>query len=368
MNEQQLKRAKEYCRIKNWIVLTNLLLTLGILLLILGTGLGNGLLRVASKFNNPWAQLFIYFLSFSIVFFVFQFPLSFYSGYLIEKKYELTNHSLQSWFLDALKRELLSFVLALAMIELLYWFIWRFPEHWWIDAWAAYAFVSLVLGQLFPVLIIPMFYKQNPLPESPLRAKIMNLAARFGMKIDNIYSLNLSRTTKKANAAFCGIGKTKRVILGDTLIERFDDSEIEMVLAHELGHFKHKDVLKQFIFGVIVSFVIFWISFHLLRTETPSFGTRALQDIGDFPLLSLIFYVASLILGPFGNTYSRFVERRADEFALRAMPQKNVFISSMQKLSESNLSDPNPHPLIEFLLYDHPSIQKRIQFAESLVV
>ena len=161
------------------------------------------------------------------------------------------------------------------------------------------------------------------------------------------------------------MGKTKRVILGDTLLGQFSNSEIETVLAHELGHFKHKDIWKQFGIGVLVSFFAFWLAFWMLKINSSSFGLRGAGDIGDFPLLCLVFYLFSLLSSPASNAYSRYVERKADEFALRIIPDRGVFISAMEKLSAINLSDPNPHPVIEFLLYDHPSIQKRIQFAQE---
>ena len=155
------------------------------------------------------------------------------------------------------------------------------------------------------------------------------------------------------------------MILGDTLLNSFTHDEIESVLAHELGHYQNKDIWKQFGFGVLFSFVGFWLAFRLLGAGSGTLGYGGAADVKSFPLLCLIFYVFSLIMSPLGNAFSRYAERKADQFALETTKTAKPFISAMQKLSDLNLADPNPHPLIEFFMYDHPAIQKRIRMAEQ---
>jgi len=216
------------------------------------------------------------------------------------------------------------------------------PAHWWIWAWASYAFLSYVLGKVFPVLIVPLFYKYGKLEDKELETKVLALAARFDMPVGNVYSLNLSKTTKKANAAFMGIGKTKRVVLSDTLIQNFTHSEVEVVVAHELGHYKHHDVWRLLAFGLGASLIAFAVGFGGMNALVPALSLSSAADVAGLPLLFLIFYIVNLVLMPVTNGYSRRRERAADIFALKALATREVFISCMAKLGEQNLADPEP--------------------------
>jgi STE24 endopeptidase len=162
-----------------------------------------------------------------------------------------------------------------------------------------------------------------------------------------------------------GMGKTKRVVLSDTLMEKFSHDEIETVVAHELGHFKHKDIWKQLSVGLFTSLAAFWIAFKLMNPLAETLGFEGVSDIAALPVLFLLFYLFSLILMPMQNGFSRWIERAADRFALEAYPRPEVFASCMNKLAEVNLADPNPSPLYEWLFFDHPSIGKRIQMARA---
>src|SRR3989344_4813376 len=254
-----MERNKAYQRIRNWLSLAGLILTAVTLWIAIDTQLTFSFYDWAEHFVSfRYAVLFLYFLFFSIYSLVLASPLSFYSGFILEHQYQLSNQTLPAWFWEWIKKQLLSFVMTALLVLGLYALIWHFPLTWWFWAWAGYALFSLVLGKLFPVLIVPLFYKYSPISDEVLKKKIEALADRFGVRIQNVYSLNLSKTTKKANAAFSGFGKTKRVILGDTLLESFVHEEIETVLAHELGHYKHHDIWKQFGFGIALSFFGFW--------------------------------------------------------------------------------------------------------------
>ncbi len=365
MSTTDLKRAKEYQKTRNWLTLWNLVLTITLLSLMIALRIHEAFFSRTSGFQNIYAQLVLFFLLFSIYFLIFQLPLGFYSSYVLEHQYQLSNHTLKSWILDEIKKEVLSFVFSAALVAGLFAIIWNSPEFWWLWAWAAYLVVSIVMGKLFPVFIIPLFYKYSPLQDTALKTRLIQLSDRFGIKIENISSLNLSKNTKKANAAFTGMGKTKRIILGDTLLNHFTHDEIETVVAHEIGHYKHLDIWKQLIFGAIFSLVTFWIGFQLISFWMPEFGHQGARDLLGMPMLFLIFYLCGLAIGPASNAYSRHAERRADQFALENTRNKQAFISAMEKLSETNLADPDPHPIIEFLLYDHPAIQKRIDFAKQ---
>ena len=360
------EKAKEYQRRRNWLELAGIVLTFAVLAAAIAFGWSHVFAEWARAVaHKPYPSLALYFLFFSLYSMAVMTPLSFYSGFVLEHQYGLSNQTLGAWLTEWLKKQILSFGIMLGLVELLYVYMWNFYAGWWLRAWAAYALVGLVMGKLFPVLIIPLFYKYSPITDLVLKEKIECMAGRFGIAIKNISSLNLSKTTKKANAAFTGMGKTKRVILSDTLLESFTHPEIEVVLAHELGHYKHKDIWKQFVFGTLISLLGFYLCNRFLAFWASRLGLGGPGYIDAFPLLCLIFFIFSLITGPLGNAFSRWAERGADRFALDVTRDRESFVSAMTKLSDLNLADPEPHPLIEFFLYDHPAISRRIQMARD---
>ena len=368
LQSDKIQQARLYQAIRRRLSLFHLFLTPSLLGILLFSGWTFGMRQnaIAIAGGNDWGVVAVYFVLFSLFFLIFDLPLSFYSGFLLEHQFALSNQNFGQWLLDLGKKTLLSFALSLLLLEGLYWIIRVDPAHWWFWAWACYAFVSYVLGKIFPVFIVPLFYKYGPLEDKELESKILSLAARFNMPVGNVYSLNLSKTTKKANAAFMGIGKTKRVVLSDTLIRQFTHEEIEMVMAHELGHYKHHDVWRLLGFGLAASFVAFAAGFWGMEALAALLGLGSAANIAGLPLLFLIFYGVSLVLMPLTNGYSRKRERAADLFALKTLPgHKDVFISCMKKLGEQNLADPEPPVWYEWLFYDHPSIGKRITMAQK---
>ncbi len=360
-------KAQQYQRIRRRLTLIHLVLTPALLVIFLLSGL-HLLFKdwaMAMSGSGDWLVIACYFTLFSLFFLVFDLPFSYYAGYRLEHQFALSNQTLSAWAGDLTKKSLLSFVLSLALVELLYLLIRVAPGTWWIWAWGAYAFVSYVLGKIFPVLIVPLFYKYGKVEDQALAERIKGLASRFGMPLQNVYSLNLSKTTKKANAAFMGIGKTRRVVLSDTLMVNFSHDEIEMVVAHELGHFKARDVWRLLGFGLIVSAVAFYAGFHGMNLWAQSFGIQSASDIAGLALLFLIFYGVSFVLMPAQNAYSRRREFAADRFALNACQAPDVFISCMQKLGTVNLAEENPPAWYERMFYDHPSLARRIRVGEQ---
>lgn len=361
-----LENAKNYQRLKQGLSLFYLFWTPFLLGLMAFTPFSLFLDAVAGALApHPYGRLAVYFTLFSLIFLFLDLPLAYFSGYEIEHRFGLSTQSKRSWAFFFVKRALLSFAFSLGLLMLLYAVIWRFPEHWWFWAWAGYAVVSYVAGKVFPVWVVPLFYKYDRVTDEALKARIFGLTERFGLPLKNLYSLNLSKTTKKANAAFMGMGKTKRVVLSDTLISNFTPEEIEMVVAHELGHYKHHDIVKQLVFGLAASFAAFAVAFYSLKTLALQNGYSGAGDIAAMPLLFFIFYGFGLLLTPIQSAFSRRMERAADLFALEAVPQTEVFVSCMQKLAKVNLSDPSPNALYEWFFYDHPSIARRIQLARA---
>lgn len=359
-------KAMEYQRIRRRLSLFHLVLTPALLGALLFSGLSfamrsNALVMAG---GNEWGTVAIYFVLFSLYFLIFDLPLAYYSGFALEHQFGLSNQTFRQWLTDFLKKAGLSFALSILLLEGLYFIIRQSPSHWWIWAWGGYAFVSYILGKVFPVVIVPLFYKYGKLEDKSLETKVLALAARFGLPVQNVYSLNLSKTTKKANAAFMGMGRTRRVVLSDTLIDHFDHPEIEIVVAHELGHYKHHDVWRLLGLGLAASLLAFAVGYYGITVFARSLGLASAADAAGLPLLFLIFYAVSFFLMPLQNAYSRHREREADKFALRACGNKDVFISCMRKLGEQNLAETDPPGWYEWLFYDHPSLGKRIKMAE----
>ncbi len=359
-------KAKKYQQIRRRLTLFHLLLTPALLIVLIASGLTFGMRQnaIAITGGNDWGVVAVYFMLFSLYFLMFDLPLEYYADFFLEHQFGLSNQNFRQWGVDFLKKASLSFALSLGLLEALYLIIRKFPGTWWLWAWAAYAFVSYVMGKLFPVFIVPLFYKYGKLEDKELETRVLKFAARFGLPVQNVYSLNLSKTTKKANAAFMGIGKTKRIVLSDTLISNFTHDEIETVLAHELGHFKHHDVWRFLGFGLVMSLAAFWMGFQGVNALGASMNLSSAADVAGLPLLFLIFYAVNFVLMPASNAYSRRRERVADLFALKATGNKDVFISTMQKLGQQNLADPAPPAWYEWFFYNHPAIHRRIEMAK----
>ncbi len=359
-----LEKAKKY----QWLQHQNYFISLGItgtiLLILTLTPLGGFIRSLASFAGNPFLELQIYFILFSFVFLIFDLPLCFYSGFVLEKRFELSNHTVKTWIIDEIKKALLSFGIASLLIQVFYFLIRQYSSEWWWIAWIFYFAFSLFFSKIVPLWIVPLFYKYGPIESETLKQKIWKMGEKHGLRIKNFFSLNLSRTTKKANAMFTGLGKSKRVVLADTLIQNFSEDEIEVVLAHEIGHYKYRHILKGILANAVFSLLLFYVCFLLLNFLSQRSGLSPADPL-FFPSLALMLWIITLGAGPFLKAISRFYERQADEFALRVTGYKDAFISTFEKLADQNLADPDPNPWVERLFYSHPSIKKRIEFARK---
>ncbi len=256
--------------------------------------------------------------------------------------------------------------LMVPILLALYFCLRNFSSLWWIPAGTAVFFFSVLLARLAPVLIFPLFYKFRPLEEGDLKNRIVALCQKVGMKVSGVFVFNMSKNTKKANAAFTGVGKSKRIILGDTLVANFTDDEIETVFAHELGHFKLRHIWLMMVIGAVSTFVGLFLTSVLYETSLTWFGFASIDTIAALPLLGLWLGLYSLVTAPLSNMISRAHERAADLYAIQTTGKKTDFVNALLKLSRVNLSDASPHPLVEFFFYSHPSIEKRVRAVEEL--
>jgi Zn-dependent protease with chaperone function len=296
-------------------------------------------------------------------------PLTYLSGYIIEHRFGLNRQSRAGWFTDQLKGQAIGLAFALPVVEGLYWIIGRF-KHWWLVVTLVTIPLTTLVAQLFPVLIAPRFNKYTPLEDEELSERLQTLAAKTGIDVAGVLTMDMSRRTSKANAFFTGIGPTRRIVLSDTLIERFEPEEIEVIVAHEIAHQSNRDLWRfialSSIFTLATSFVTDRVLRSVLRRRGQELvGSRDIADIRSLPALGFSFSVASLLLSPLQLAYSRDLERRADAFALALTRNHDAFSSAMMKLAETNLADPTPSHLRVLLLYSHPSIAERIARAEA---
>ncbi len=298
------------------------------------------------------------------------FPLSFYSGYILEHQFQLSRQSLGRWLWRDVVRNALVLLFGLVLVLGLYAIIWFAGPWWWIVAAAATFLVTVLLGQLVPVLILPLFYRVDRLDDPQLTQRLAQLTTGTSLNLKGVYRMKLSSETVKANAMLTGLGRTRRVILGDTLLDRFDLAEIEVVFAHEVGHHVFRHLPKMILLGMVTSAAGYAICDLVLRAWVPLHEGAALQysqlPVYTLPLILLVVTLASLLLSPLQNAISRHFETQCDRYALQKTGNPAAFRSAFGKLAQLNKDDPEPHPWEVFWLHDHPPIAERIALADEL--
>ena len=359
-------RVKAYHRARRRLSVAAYLLDLAVLVILLFTGWSIALRAVAERSSHhPALALLIFLGIFGVITKTAGLPLDFISGYWLEHRYGLSNLTFTDWIKDQIKGFVVGGVLAALGLECVYVIMRRWPEHWWVISGTLFVGFFVVLANLAPVLIFPIFFKFKPLENPTLTERLLELSRRAGTRVKGVFEWKLSEKSKKANAALVGLGNTRRIILADTLLEKFTDDEVEAVLAHELGHHVHRHVFQGLTLQVAATFLGFYLADVVLRRFSEGFGFSGLADFANLPLLALVGTALSLILLPAVNAHSRAMERQADSYALHAIPSKLAFVSSMRKLADLNLAEHHPPGWIEFLFHSHPSIEKRIAFAEQ---
>ena len=296
-------------------------------------------------------------------------PLAYLNGYIVEHRFGLSRQGRSGWLTDQLKGQAIGLAFAVPLTEGLYWIIGRF-RHWWLVVTLVTIPLTTLIAQLFPVLIAPRFNEYTPLEDEDLTERLRKLAARTGVEVAGVMTMDMSRRTSKANAFFAGIGPTRRIVLADTLVEKFEPAEIEVIVAHEIAHQVHRDLWRFIALGSVFTLATSFVSDRVLRGVLRRrgrmlVGTRSIADIRALPALGFAFSVVSLLLTPLQLAYSRDLERRADAFALALTRDADAFISAMRKLAATNLADPSPSRLRVWFLYSHPSISERIARAEA---
>ncbi len=313
-------------------------------------------------------MLAVYFLLFSLITALLALPLDFYSGFVIEHRFGLSTQDLVGWLADQVQGLLIGTVVGLPVVAALYWAIHRFPRFWWLGAAGASILLTVVVAALYPVVVAPLFNDLRPVQDQELVERIERLAASQGVEVSEVLQEDTSRRTVKVNAYFAGLGPTKRIVLTDNLLSGFTSDEIVSVLAHELGHQVHDDLWTSIAVGSFFYLVGFYLLYRLLGPIVARFQSRfGFEEVGDVAsllLLLLLFGLLSFAAMPALNGLSRYLERQADRYALELTQDGSSFASSMEKLGQINLSDPNPPRILVLLFYTHPPIQERVEAAQ----
>ncbi len=293
-------------------------------------------------------------------------PLSYYTGYHLEHVYHLSNQTFAGWIWEHVKGMMVSLPIGVPILLAFYYCLRSFGDFWWFPVGTIMFFVTVVFARIGPVLIFPLFYKFVPLEEGGIKERILKLCSKVGVAVEGLYTFNLSKNTKKANAAFTGIGKSKRIILGDTLVQNFTDEEVEAVFAHELGHYTMKHLRIMMVVGTVSTFLGLYLTARLYAASLPWFGFVSSAQIGALPLLTLWLGVYSLVTSPIANRISQRHEYAADRYAVHVTGRNEPFIHALKKLAIINLADTTPPAIVEMLFHSHPSIEKRIRALEAV--
>ena len=314
--------------------------------------------------DNMWLRLAAMYLIVTLVHYVVSFPLSFYSGHRLEHKYGLSKQSLVQWLWRYLKSVSLTLVFGLVLTEGLFVVIALTGSYWWLAAAGTFFLVSVVLGQLAPVLILPLFYRVERFEDEVLGQRLERLAEGTGLSIEGIYRMALSEETVKANAMLAGLGSTRRVIMGDTLLDKFTEEEIEVVFAHEVGHHVHQHIRSLLLLGALFS-VCGFLTCHLcVGIWLGNFHWSSEPPVFVLPMLTFVTTLFFLLTAPLQNAVSRHFERQSDSYALQRTGNSTAYRSAFSKLARINKDDPEPHPLEVFWFHSHPPISERLAMAD----
>jgi STE24 endopeptidase len=353
-------QASHYHRLRLWLAAVRLALTTTFFVAVLATGAARALAdAAAAAVASPVAQVAIVAVVLGMAHAVLSLPLGFVGGFLLPRRFGLLHQPLWSWLADRAKAAALGGAVALAGVEALYALL-RATSLWWLGT-AALAFgFSIVVTAVLPVWVLPLFYRLAPLADESLRSRLLALAGRAGVPALGVWVADQSRKSRTANAAVVGLGRTRRILLYDTLTASFRPEEIEAVLAHELGHHVHGDMRRGLLVQGALSVIMFWLADQALRGGVAWWGLSNPADPAGLAWLALVLMGLGLVTAPLANAFSRFIERQADDFALGLTRNPGGFIGAMERLASLNLAERRPHRLKELMLYSHPALDRRI--------
>jgi STE24 endopeptidase len=354
--------AEGYLLKKIMLTVANLGLTFIYVFFLTFTGFKDFFINLSYVGGNVYIQFLIFIFSIGIFLSIIKFPLDYYAEFVVEHRFRLSDQRFRHWLLRKSKEAVVGSVLGVVILLVFYSLLVHLQVMWWLVFGAFFFLFQIGVVYLFPSTILPMFYKLRPLFNDELFGKLNGLVEKCGFVMNGVFVFDLSRETRKANAALTGFGKTKKIIISDTLLQNFSHDEIEVVMAHELGHLAKHHVIRGVIVSGVMSFMSFYVMARLYSAYTAATQV-AVYSLRAIPFLAFVMMVLGIIGMPIGNFYSRMVEREADRFALDVTGKRREFVNSMRKLGELNLIPENPPAWVEKIFFSHPSIGARIRYA-----
>ena len=324
-----------------------------------------GWLEESMSIENYWCRLAAMFLLITGIHILVSFPISMYRGHWLEHKFKLSTQTFRSWLWRYTKRNILTLFFGVAIMEGLFAIIFWTGSWWWLVASAGFFLLSVGLGQLAPILILPLFYSVEKLENEELAERFTELSKGTGLSIEGVYRMSMSDETVKANAMLAGLGRTRRVILGDTLLDDFSREELEVVFAHEVGHHVHRHIRTMILAGLIYSVLGFFLCHQVVSLWTADAQWASDAPIAVLAVLMLSVAIFSQLLEPVQNAISRHFERQSDRYALDRTLNPEAYRSAFTKLAVINKADPNPNWLEVFLFHSHPPISERLSMSEN---
>jgi len=367
---EKQKQAKQYARIRRRLWLVDTIFSAAYFLAWIHFGwaisLREWLTANWSLFTSPWLLVPAFVVIFGGIFFLLNLPLGYYSGFVLPHRFGQSNQTLKDWIVDQLKGLAVGLPLGLVLLELLYLALRITGDLWWLWAAGGLLVFNVLLINLAPILIMPLFNKFVPLGDEhkELADRLLKLAERANTKVRGVFKFDMSKRTKSANAALTGIGNTRRIILGDTLINEFSADEVETVLAHELGHHVNRDIAVLVTFGILSTTLSLYLASLGLNWAIDVFGFTSPADVAALPALALIVGAYDLLTMPLNNALSRWRENMADDYALQSTGKYEAFASAFTRLANQNLGEVDPEKWVVFMFYSHPPLGERIEKAK----
>jgi len=368
LDPEKQKQAKQYARLRRRLWLVDNLFSMFYILAWLFFGWAAALRNWLATFtSNDWLLVALFVAVFGGIYFVLNLPLGYYSGFILPHRFDQSNQALKDWIIDQLKGLAIGVPLGLILLELLYLALRITGNLWWLWTAAGMLVFTVLISNLAPVLIMPLFNKFVPLgvEHKELEERLINLAKRANTKVKGVFKFDMSKRTKSANAALTGLGNTRRIILGDTIINEFSADEIETVLAHELGHHIHRDIPLLITFGAFITIVGLYLASIGMNWAVNYFGFSSISDPAAFPALGMILGAFGLITMPLENAVSRWRENMADDYALESTGNNEAFVSAFTRLANQNLGEIDPEKWVILMFYSHPPLGERIEKGKS---
>lgn len=371
LSEERKEQLYSYSALRNVWRFADIVVEVLVFGVLLFTGISARFRTLAvTVVKQKFFALWLYWALFTLAVYLLSFPFHFYRGFLVEDQYGFMNQSFVEWLTDDGKSVAITILFGIIPVAILYWLLGKFKSWWFMFCLAAIPLMILSVI-LVPVYISPLFNEFKPLQDKQLRAELLSLAEEAGIEGSDVFQVDASRQSTKINAYVTGLFNTKRIVLYDNLLNNFSNEEILFVMGHEMAHYVKHHVWQGVALALVLILIVLWLASRwlpvLIMKNARRFRFTSLADMASLPLIALFVTVVDFVSQPVSNGFSRHMEHQADVFAMEITQVSGESASiAFDKLSVFNLSDPNPHPVLEWWFYSHPSLKKRMEYVKSV--